>query len=115
MKALKQYIKYSSSVVIFIPTKQQDGHSVSNLQQLEDTTLKSLTDLFGGATVSNALGSYQLETGKVQREKVLLCESFTQNLTPQLVDKVITICEDLKKNANQESIALKVNGNLYFI
>lgn len=115
MKKLTQYVKYSSSVMVFIPSKQQNGKSIENLEALKDEILKQMSTLFGGATLSDAVGSYILNTGEVQKEGVTLCESFCKTLNAKLTSKVIELCEDLKARANQESVGLKINGEFYFI
>lgn len=115
MKTLKNYIKFSNSVKVIIPSQQKTGAEIQNLETLKMEVQNELTNLFGGATLSNAVGTYRLETGVIQREGVSICESYADNLTEQKTSAVIEICEALKVKANQESIALNINGELYFI
>jgi hypothetical protein len=115
MKTLKNYVKFSNCIKIIIPSQQKNGAEIENLAELRAEVQNALTDLCGGATLSSAVGTYRLETGVIQREGVNICESYTDILTEQKTEAVIEVCETLKLKANQESIALNINGELYFI
>lgn len=114
-KKLKRLIKLSSHVRVFVPSTINVNESTDNTIYVNEVQ-KSLVECFGGATIYNAFGAWQsLNTGIVN-EKITIVESYTTTqILNEKIDTVITLCEKLKNDMHQESIALEINGELYFI
>lgn len=60
-----------------------------------------IMDIVGDCTISEALGQYKHENGEVVQEKSLRVEILFRELT-----EVISYAEKIKKELNQESVAL---------
>lgn len=115
MKTLKNCIKLSSSVKIYVP-------STVNVDQHCDTSdwvnrcLKLLSQEFGGSTASTALGAWVNNSGDLIKENVVLVFAFAkQAQLESSMETIYNFCLDMKKNLGQEAIALEVNGELYLI
>lgn len=114
-KKLKRLIKLSSHVRIFVPSTININEGIDNANFVKEVQI-SLVKCFGGATIYNAFGAWQsLNTGIVN-EKITIIESYTTtDKLNEKIDSVIDLCEKLKNDMKQESIALEINGELYFI
>jgi len=114
-KKLKNLIKLSSKVSIYVPSTQQTGEKVTDRAAAIDGTCKLMAELFGGCTHTHAIGTWILENGKPQNEHIEIVYSYAKILYIEKIDKVIEWCEELKRQCNQEVVSLEVNGELYFI
>ena len=117
MKTFNNLFHLSSSVEIIVP-------STTNVDVVDETLYTdmvqkvslALSELFGGATAINAIGSYKANNGSLVTEKVTVVQAFTDSKTlEKSADSVLNLCQDLCRKMTQESIALKVNGVLYFV
>lgn len=118
MKSLKNCIKLSCSVKIYVPSTV-DVKSVlcaSQAGEWIDKTLNLLSNEFGGATSTNALGAWCSTQGDLIKENITLVFAFApQNQLETSIDKIYDFCLSMKKELNQEAIALEVNGELYLL
>ena len=115
MKALKNCIKLRSQVRVYVPTTTDVNHSCDTSLWVE-STLCFLAEAFGGATTTEALGAWLSSSGELVKETVHLCYSFAseQDLDAN-IDALYQHCLDMKRGLKQESVALEVNGEMYFI
>ena len=73
-------------------------------------------NLFGGATANDATGSWLSQDTGLVKEKVVLVESFAGGgEISKKIGEVLQFCKDLKASMSQESIALEVNRQMYFV
>lgn len=117
MKQLKNLFNLSCSVSVYVPSTKDVNKKMSSdeHQKYIDRVLTELSNLFGGATAYDAKGSWVSQQGLVL-EDIKVCKSYCSS--EQLksgVDKVITLCMELKKELSQEAISLEINNKLYFI
>ncbi len=114
-KKLKRLIKLSSHIRVFVPSTININEPIDNSSFISNIQ-KSLVQYFGGATIYNAVGAWQSIGTGIINEKITIAESYTT--TEKLnanIDNLLSLCEALKIDMKQESIALEINGELYFI
>lgn len=115
MKILKNCIKLSCQVKIFVPSTVDVIVDFDSSEWI-DKALCLLSEEFGGATASNALGVWQTMQGNLIKEKVTIVFSFArQEQLNDSIEKIHNFCLEMKKSLSQESVALEVNGELYLI
>lgn len=114
-KKLKNLISLDCKVMVFIPTTTDVNKKADNTKEVNNC-LSLLSECFGGATSTNALGCWISQNEGLVKENITLCYSYTTtDGLNQNIEKVIEFCEMLKKTMKQEAISLEVNGQLYFI
>ena len=114
MKTLKNLFTLSHKVTIYVPATIDANTPIDNTAYVNDTA-SLLCSLFGGATSTKAVGFWQSETLGLIRENTSLVFAYAADLNEIAIDAIITHCENLKSTMNQESIALEIDGNMYFI
>ena len=114
-RKLTNLYKLSSKVAIYVPSTLNVTESVDNSEKVNDT-LTFLSKLFGGATKTDAVGSWLCASGELVKERVCVvyayCNSDQLNAS---ASTVINFCEQLKKDMGQETISLEINNELYFV
>ena len=114
-KKLKTLIELSSSVKIYVPSTVHTSHSVDHLPYV-DMVLKELSLMFGGSTSFEALGCWASPVAGLIKEHVTVCQSYcTEKQLSENIDSVVEICERIKKEMDQESVALEINNKLYMV
>lgn len=115
MKMLKNCLKLSSSVKIYVPSTIDVNQSFDSPEWI-DKTLKFLASCFGGSTATKALGAWVSTNGELVKERVTVVFSYASQ--PDLetnIDEIYNFCLTMKKALGQEAIALEVNNELYFV
>lgn len=118
MKALKNLIKLSSQVKIYVPsTVNIDGNADQELVDHKvNSSLAFLASIFGGSTASTALGAWVTQKGELVKENVTIVFAFAkQSLLEENIEKIYDFCLNMKQDMRQEAIALEINGELYFV
>lgn len=112
---LENLIPLSHKITIYIPSTQDVNKSIDNKKQVE-ATAKLLSNCFGGATSTEAVGYWISDNEGLIREHPVLVyayakeEDFVKN-----IDLIIDYCYQLKQDMQQEAISLEVDNQLYFI
>ena len=115
MKTLKFKFDLNCKFAIYVPSTQNVSESVDNSDQVK-YVLTELSRIFGGATTTPARGAWICDDGETVLEKIDIVYSFcTSEQAAEIFDAVIEICENLKKEMNQEAITLEYNGQVKFI
>lgn len=98
-----------SSISVYVPSTTDRDRPISmaehNTRALE--TARYLGDIFGGATIYNALGFWQ---GITENIKIVVSFADSQDLTEhydRVIDHVATLCGQW----SQESIAVEIDHN----
>lgn len=112
---LKNLFKLSHKISIYCPSVDQNGQSVKVAQEIVDKTLALLSKECGGATSTKAVGCWVTGNGQLIKEDITLVFAFCENLTRELIDLAISHCEYIKSVTDQESIAIEIDGELYFV
>lgn len=113
---LKNAIKLSHRVAVYVPSRTEQGGAA---ESFADEAATLLSGLFGGATSSDAVGYWVHDSGplvgSLVRESVRLVFAYAEALTEESVDAVVALCEKIKREAQQEAVALEIDGELYLI
>lgn len=110
MKTLKFKFDLNCKVSIYVPSTMNVTEACDNTEQTM-RVIRELSDLFGGATATPAVGGWVCEDGSVVTERVQIVYSFctTDQLQTHFED-VLDICERIKREMQQEAVTLEVNG-----
>lgn len=115
MKTLKNCVKLSCSVKIYVPSTVEVDKEFDS-QEYVERTLKFLSSEFGGATATKALGAWVTSSGALVKESVTMVFAYTgQQQLEKSIDSVYDFCLAMKKELAQEAIALEVNNELYLV
>lgn len=115
MKTLKNCVKLSCSVKIYVPSTVNVDQSFDS-QEWTDKALQLLSNEFGGSTASKALGAWVSSKGELVKENVTMVFSYAnQSQLEASIEKVYDFCLDMKTKLSQEAIALEINNELYLI
>lgn len=112
---LKNLFCLSSKIAVYVPSTLDVDKAIDNKVYVNNIS-SLLASTFGGSTCQSCIGSYVSDNGNMINEPVNIVYSYCT--TEQLevnADIIITACEALKVEMNQESIALEINNKLYFI
>lgn len=112
---LQNMFKLSSKITVYIPSTRDIDKAIDNTLYV-DAAATLLSNCFGGATATNALGCWTSPTMGLVKEKTTLVFSYctTEQLNDH-IEKVVSFCENMKKELKQDAIALEINGEMYFI
>lgn len=115
MLALKNAIKLSQRVAVYIPSTIDVDTATDNREQIA-ACASLLSSLFGGATATAARGYWMSGAAGLVGEDVTVVYSFgtAEQMTEHMPD-VVRFAEQLKKDMAQEAISLEYNGELYLI
>ena len=115
MKQLKFKFDLNSKVAIYVPSTKNVNEKIDN-SIYEKRVLVELSKIFGGATKTPAVGGWLCNNVELVVEDVSIVYSFctTEQLKTHFRE-VLQICQNLKKDLQQEAITLEVNGQIAFI
>lgn len=112
---LQNLFKLSSKVTVIVPATKNINEEIDNTPYV-DRVAALLSNLFGGATATNTLGYWVSPTAGLVKEKSTTVFAYcNQSDLEAGVDRVIDLCQELKKELAQDAIALEINGEMYFI
>ena len=115
MKQLKNCIKLSSQVKVYVPSTIGVREAFETIEWV-DKTLNLLSKEFGGATATSALGAWVSNQGDLIKENVTLVFAYArQENLENSIARIYEFCLEMKIALGQEAIALEVNGELYLI
>lgn len=114
-KKLANCFKLSSRLSIYVPQTVNVNEYIDNTKYVNDT-LTILSKYFGGATASQAKGSWLTSNGELVIESTTIVFAYcnTRQLEESF-DKIHDYIQRLKKEMSQEAIAIELNGEMYFI
>lgn len=114
-KQLKWKFDLSSKVSIYVPSTVNVNEATDNTKQVREVMAK-MSQMFGGATASEAVGGWMSQSAGLVLERVTIVYAFCKESDLHAnIEQIIEICENLKKEMNQEAISLEINGQLSFI
>lgn len=115
MKTLKFKFDLDSKVAIYVPSTINVNEETDNRKQVLNV-IRRLSEMFGGATASDAVGGWVSQSGEVIVEKVKVVYSFcTTGQLKDRIDDILSICEDIKNEMKQEAVTLEINGQVKFV
>ena len=112
---LQNLFKLSSKLTVYVPATNNVNEEIDNSVYV-DKVAKLLSECFGGSTSSAALGYWASHSAGLVKEKTTIVFAYCSeaDLNNNL-DIIIEACENLKAELSQESIAMELNGEMYFI
>lgn len=115
MKTLKFKFDLDCKVSIYVPSTVEVNKEVDNKEQVK-RVITELSQMFGGATATEAVGGWVCDNGETVLEKVTIVYSFcnSESLQKHFAD-VYQICERIKKDMSQEAVTLEINGQVKFV
>lgn len=112
---LKNMFKLSSRVTVYVPSTVNIDIEIDTTEYI-DKTATLLSDCFGGATSTTALGYWVSPTAGLVKEKSTMVFAYcTEKDLNEKVDNVVEWCEKMRTELKQDAIALEINGEMYFI
>lgn len=104
-----------SKVEIYVPGTVQVSH-ITDTSSYVERTARYLSELFGGSTVSEEKGYYVTDNGNLVAEPVYIVWAFcsTEQLEEHVL-KVIKWAEMICQELQQESVAVVINGHMFFV
>lgn len=115
MKTLKFKFDLDCKVSIYVPSTVDVNKEVDNKEQVK-RVITELSQMFGGATATEAVGGWVCDNGETVLEKVTIVYSFCNSESLQKhFEDVYGICERIKKEMSQEAVTLEINGQVKFV
>ena len=114
-KKLVNMFKLSSKVTVYVPSTKDINVSVDTSNWV-DACATLLSNCFGGATSTEALGYWTSPTAGLVKEKSIMVFAYCSDTDLQAkIETVIDFCEYMKTELSQDAVALEINGDMYFI
>lgn len=115
MKTLKFKFDLDSKVSIYVPSTNNVSVEVDNSEAVR-SVIRELSQLFGGATATQAVGGWVSESGETILERVTIVYSFcTSEQLRKHFDDVYAIAQRIKEEMTQEAVTLEINGQVKFV
>lgn len=112
---LKNMFKLSSRVTVYVPSTIDIDKEIDTTEYI-DKTATLLSNFFGGATSTTALGYWVSPTAGLVKEKSTMVFAYcSEKDLNENADAVINWCEKMREELKQDAIALEINGEIYFI
>ncbi|TCP68315.1 DUF3574 domain-containing protein [Baia soyae] len=111
---LSGYKNLHNVVKIYIPSTILVDKAANNARHV-DQALEKFSKLFGGATAMEGIGAWVADDKKLVKEKVTIVYSYGEKLDKKALDEVVGYARQVKQEMKQSSVALEVNGKMYFI
>lgn len=112
---LQAMVKLSSKITVYIPSTTDVNKEVDTSAYVDNCAVL-LSDCFGGATATNAIGCWNSPKAGLVKEKTTLVFAYctTEQLNEHM-GKVIDFCDNMKKELAQDAVAFELNGEMYFV
>ena len=114
-KKLEKLQPLRHRVAVYVPGTNGVNTAADNASYVK-TAAATLSNLFGGATATPAIGYWMSDAAGLVEEKTTVVYSYAagEDLERGL-DTVINFCADMRGDLRQEAISLEIDGSLYFI
>ena len=109
---LKTLFNLPKQINLILPSKTKNGLDI-NLDLIIEEFLLKMTKIFGGCNIQNNItGAFKMQDGSIMIENNAIIEAFCEE-NKDLKD-FLELCLYLKSQYQQEAVAFKINGVLYF-
>lgn len=114
-KKLEKLQPLRHRVAIYVPGTNGVNTAADNSEYVRRAAAL-LSDAFGGATATPAVGYWMSESAGLVEERVTIVYAYAGNeaLENQL-GAVIEFCESMRTELHQEAISLAIDDSMYFI
>lgn len=112
-----RYTKMTARVAVYVPgTSGPDTADADLAARMTEQTAAALSELFGGATITDASGAWVSDTCGLVREAVKIVYSFAMpEQLDEHADEILRIVEQVKREMRQEMVSVEINGALYLV
>lgn len=112
-----KFTRLGSRVAVYVPgTVGTADENTEAAEKMQEYVAGRLSDLFGGATVTDGRGYWISEQAGLVAEYVRIVYS---NTTAEDLDRhageILELAEHVKREMDQEAVSVEVNGALYLI
>lgn len=112
---LKVMFSLKSKITVYIPATVNINETIDNTEFVNKAATL-LSECFGGATSTEALGYWVPDTAGLVKENTTMVFAYAgEDDLKKNLDKVIDFCESLKIEMSQDAVALELNGEMFFI
>lgn len=112
---LKAVFSLKSKITVYIPATVNINETIDNTEFVNKAATL-LSECFGGATSTEALGYWVSDTAGLVKENTTMVFAYAgEDDLKKNLDKVIDFCQDLKTEMKQDAVALELNGEMFFI
>ena len=112
---LKAMFSLKSKITVYIPATVNINEIIDNTEFVNKAATL-LSECFGGATSTEALGYWVSDTAGLVKENTTTVFAYAgEDDLKKNLDKVIDFCQDLKTEMKQDAVALELNGEMFFI
>lgn len=110
-KRLEKLQPLRHRVAIYVPGTNGVNTAADNARYVR-MAAALLSDAFGGATATPAVGYWMSESAGLVAEATTVVYAYATNTA---LDDVIDFCDGMKTELHQEAIALAIDDSMYFI
>lgn len=115
MKELKFKFDLDSKVAVYVPSTVNVNESCDSSAMVR-RVLSKLSELFGGATATKAIGGWMsLEAGLVTEEVTIVYSFCKSDDFANHFNEILELCEAIKVEMSQEAVTLEYNGQIKFV
>lgn len=114
---IEQYgaLKLDHKLAIYVPGTNGVDQEADNSEEVKKVAA-IFSELFGGATATEASGFWQSETAGLVKERVTIVYSnCTEEQARENIEKVLELAQALKISMKQEAISIMADEVLYII
>ena len=114
-KQLKFKFNLNCRWAIYVPSTKNVNEKIDNTDEVK-RVIGELSDLFGGATATPALGGWRCADGKVVTEQVTIVYAYcTTEKSVEHADRVVDIARRICKEYSQEAVTVEYNNQVAFV
>ena len=115
MKTKKFLFDLDSKVAIYVPSTN-NATEVTDNSAMVSRALSELSDLFGGATATDAIGGWMSTEHGLITERVTIVYAFCKSeVFGDNIERILDLCNAIKSEMGQEAVTLEYNGQVKFI
>ena len=104
-------------VSVYVPSTQNVNLNLSDdaHKNILDSTIRFMSELYGGATAVTARGAYVTTDGLMVVETVTVVTAYTDKPDLAKQRRVKLFCQSIRRSLGQEAVAVEVDGEMYFV
>ena len=112
---LENLFTLNHKVTVYVPATDNNGGMAKHIDNAKyvDRIAALMSNTFGGATSTPAIGYWMSDSRGLEKESTTIVFAYAETLDE--IDRVIDECEKLKRELNQDTVALEVDNKMYFI
>ena len=114
-KKLEKLQPLRHRVAVYVPGTNGVNTAADNARYVK-MAAATLSNLFGGATATPAIGYWMSDAAGLVEEKTTIVYAYAAGADLERgLDVVIDFCADMRAELQQEAVSLEIDGALYFI